>query len=47
MVDERFAYITTENGEKFQVLKYETDEEGSEIPIDWDEQATAELIANK
>ncbi|MCZ8345147.1 MAG: hypothetical protein O9346_01910 [Leptospiraceae bacterium] len=40
MINEQFAYLTNEDGEKFQVLKY--DENG--IPIDWDEQATAELF---
>jgi hypothetical protein len=45
MVDERFAYITDEDGKKYQVLKYETDEEtGERIPVDWDEEETAKLI---
>jgi len=38
MIDERFAFITDENGNKFQVLVY--DELGN--PIDWDETKTKE-----
>lgn len=38
-IDERFAFIKNANGDKFQVLKL--DENGN--PVDWDEQATAEL----
>jgi hypothetical protein len=41
-IDTRFAFIENENGDKFQVLKL--DENGN--PIDWDEQATAELYHN-
>ena len=40
MIDERFAYITLEDGRKFQVLLF--DEEGN--PIDWDEPATKALM---
>ena len=36
---EQFAYITLEDGRKVQVLIY--DDEGE--PVDWDDQATAEL----
>lgn len=41
-IDERFSYITHSDGRKFQILKY--DENG--IPIDWDEEATANLYRN-
>lgn len=43
VVDERFAFITAEDGTKFQVLLLDPDTE--EI-IDWDEEATALLIAD-
>jgi hypothetical protein len=39
MIDERFAFITHSDGERFQALKL--DENGE--PYDWDEQATAAL----
>lgn len=42
MVDERFAFITDKDGNKYQSLLY--DEEGN--PIDWDEQETAKLVQN-
>ena len=44
-VDERFAYFTNKAGEKFQVLQYRIDEETKEeVPYDWDEKASAELM---
>jgi hypothetical protein len=43
-IDERFAYITDAKGNRFQVLKFERDEEGAERPVDWDEAATAALV---
>jgi hypothetical protein len=45
MVDERFAYVTLEDGRKFQVLRFVEDPEtGDMVPVDWDEAATAALI---
>lgn len=41
-IDERFAYITTADGRRLQVLVH--DPETGE-PVDWDEAATAELQA--
>lgn len=40
MIDEKFAYLTDENGNKSQVLVY--DELGN--PIDWDEAKTKEAF---
>jgi hypothetical protein len=41
IVDSRFAFITHEDGTRFQILLLDP-ETGD--PIDWDEQATALLI---
>lgn len=43
-IDERFAFITREDGLQFQVLRYEVID-GVETPVDWDEAATALLMA--
>jgi hypothetical protein len=43
-VDERFAFITNAEGRKFQVLRYETNDTGESVPVDWDEAATAALV---
>lgn len=55
-IDERFAFITDENGVKYQVLKYapafdykgdpilDENEQPIMIPVDWDEQATVALM---
>jgi len=42
MINEQFAYITHQNGTKFQVLKFDDEEN----PIDWDEDATKEIYNN-
>ena len=44
IVDDRFAFITHEDGTRFQVLLLDP-ETGD--PIDWDEQATALLITTQ
>jgi len=45
-IDERFAYITTATGQRYQVLRYEPDPEtGDMVAVDWDEAATAEAAA--
>jgi hypothetical protein len=43
-IDDRFAHITDQTGTKWQVLLL--DPETGE-PIDWDEPATAALIASQ
>lgn len=43
-IDRRFAFITDEDGNHYQVLKYGEDEEGNRIPVDWDERGTRLLI---
>lgn len=43
-VDERFAFITDKDGNRFQVLRYAEDENGERVPVDWDEEATAALV---
>lgn len=35
MIDERFAFITLANGERYQELRFENGQ-----PVDWDEAAT-------
>jgi hypothetical protein len=46
MVDTRFSFITRKDGREFQVLLYEPDPETDElVPVDWDEEATAALVA--
>lgn len=42
-VDERFAFITDADGNKYQALIF--DEDGT--PVDWDEIATRVLIEGK
>ena len=43
-IDERFAFITREDGLQFQVLLFAVID-GEEVPIDWDEAATRVLMA--
>lgn len=43
-IDRRFAFITDDHGNHYQVLKYGEDEEGNMVAIDWDEEATSALI---
>jgi hypothetical protein len=44
-IDTRFAFITREEGQQFQVLRYALDPETDElVPVDWDEEATAASI---
>ncbi len=45
-IDKRFAYITDQQGNHYQVLKYEQDESGEMVAVDWDEEATSALIAS-
>ena len=40
-IDPRFAYITTAEGRRWQVLRHDPD---TGEPVDWDEAATHELI---
>jgi hypothetical protein len=39
-VNECFAHITTDDGEKYQVLRHDAAGE----PVDWDEEATDALV---
>ena len=45
MIDTRFSFFTASDGTQFQVLRFVDDPEtGEEMPVDWDEQASAELM---
>lgn len=46
-VNYRIAHITDDDGNVYQVVRYEPDPEtGEPVAKDWDEQATAEEIAS-